>query len=399
MGTCRFCRMDAGPLRKQHQRCRERREGAIRYIHNLANRELAKPGFDEAAMRDSIAVMSARAHVTEQETNAAIAASWTRGIGHPRCGPVTHDEAQRQRFFRELLISQNRLEDLISDDDMRWMKLTERFLVRAHRAALGQEDDHLLLEDLEEAYWDDRTICRETGQWIMARGWEKAVANALEEGVITLEREVQLVRYADRNRSHMESVAWGDSHRDLVQSAILRDISQCVIPQHRQYLRDLSIPLEVNEHLVWVSDYVGYLGDLRHRRREPRREGGVGGSDGTYHPPSSFWNPDIGPERGWPDDTGLLAATTNGLRFAGTEKRFHIRFDRIGAFEPYGNGIGIGQKTRRGKLQGFVTGDGWFIYNLLINLAANLGRLIPPLDVPRTYENILRMDHQDEPEN
>ena len=214
----------------------------------------------------------------------------------------------------------------------------------------------------------------------MTRGWEKAVANTLEEGVVSLGREVQLARYADRNRSHMEFAKGGEAHRDLVQAGILRDISQGVIPGHRQYLGDLAIQLEVDEHLVWVSDYVGYLGDLRPQQRQPARDGSSDTPGGTYHPPSSFLNPDIGPERGWPDATGLLAVTTNGLRFLGTGKPFRIRFDRIGFFEPYGNGIGIREKAQRRKLQGFVTGDGWFIYNLLTNLAANLGRLIPPLE-------------------
>ena len=113
-------------------------------------------------MRKSVAAMAARSGVTEQEISAAIAASWTRGIGHPRCRIVTHDEAERQRFFRDQLISQNRLEYLESDDDMRWLPVTERFLVRAQRAALGREDAQPLIEDLDEAHWD-RTVGRKPG--------------------------------------------------------------------------------------------------------------------------------------------------------------------------------------------------------------------------------------------
>ena len=118
---------------------------------------------------------------------------------------------------------------------------------------------------------------------------------------------------------------------------------------------------------------------------------GVGESD-VIHDPQQLSEPGHRPRTrgGWPDDTGLLAVTTNGLRFVGTEKGFQIRFDGIGTFRPYGNGAGVEQKTRRRKLQGFVTGDGWFIYNLMASLAGNLGRLIPPLDVARNYGSVFQ---------
>ena len=179
-----------------------------------------------------------------------------------------------------------------------------------------------------------------------------------------------------------------------MQSAILRDISQGVIPQQRQYLAGLSLRLDEGETLVWVFDYVGYLENYRKdspipRHNEPSPEGGMAVPNGTYYPPGSFWDPDIGVERGWPEDMGLLAVTTSGLRFAGTKKRFRIRYDSIASFDHYGNGIGIVQKARRNRHLAFVTGDGWFIYNLVTNLAANSGRLIPPMEVPRIYDRVL----------
>ena len=38
-------------------------------------------------------------------------------------------------------------------------------------------------------------------------------------------------------------------------------------------------------------------------------------------------------------------------------------------FEPYSDGLGIMRDTQTARPQSFVTGDGWFVYNLAANLA------------------------------
>ena len=68
-------------------------------------------------------------------------------------------------------------------------------------------------------------------------------------------------------------------------------------------------------------------------------------------------------------DTGLLAATTKHLYFSGPHKGFRVRYDRIVAFKPYRDGIGVQREVATAKPRKFITGDGWFIYNLVTNLA------------------------------
>ena len=68
-------------------------------------------------------------------------------------------------------------------------------------------------------------------------------------------------------------------------------------------------------------------------------------------------------------DTGLLGLTTKYVYFAGSRKKFRVRYDRIVALEPYEDGFGIMRDAQTAKPQTFVTGDGWFVYNLATNLA------------------------------
>ena len=50
-------------------------------------------------------------------------------------------------------------------------------------------------------------------------------------------------------------------------------------------------------------------------------------------------------------------------------KKFRVRYDKIVDFEPYDDGFGIMKDNQTAKPQVFRTGDGWFSYNLAVNLA------------------------------
>jgi len=44
-------------------------------------------------------------------------------------------------------------------------------------------------------------------------------------------------------------------------------------------------------------------------------------------------------------------------------------YEKIVSFESYEDGIGLQRDAASVKPQSFVTGDGWFTYNLITNLA------------------------------
>ena len=252
MSVCQYCGENAGFPRREHRRCRERHDESIQDIHHMANMEIAKEDFNEAAMRQHLMAMAAQAHVTEQEVNAAITASWTRGVGHPKMGIVTAAEESDRRVFREFATRSDSVRDN-QNHAMNSLPITDRFLLRAHWAALGEEDGQALLQDLEEVRREQ--IGWETGRWIMTRGWETAVESLLEKGIISLEQEVMLARYAERNRSAMDFVQKSGAEASLAKAAILRDISLGIVPQRRQYLRNLSPQLSESERLVWATDH------------------------------------------------------------------------------------------------------------------------------------------------
>ena len=97
--------------------------------------------------------------------------------------------------------------------------------------------------------------------------------------------------------------------------------------------------------------------------------GGIRVACGFYYRPSTFRSHPIEWEKTVHADTGLLGLTTKHVYFAGSREKFRVRCDRIVSFDPYADGLGIMRDAQTAKPQTFVTGDGWFIYNLAMNLA------------------------------
>ncbi len=68
-------------------------------------------------------------------------------------------------------------------------------------------------------------------------------------------------------------------------------------------------------------------------------------------------------------DTGWFVVTDKNVYFAGPRKSVRIPYTKIVSFEPFSDGIGLMRDAASAKPQIFVTGDGWFTYNLVTNLS------------------------------
>ena len=125
-----------------------------------------------------------------------------------------------------------------------------------------------------------------------------------------------------------------------------------------------------SEQLVWIMEDVDYHEVVTRRERRGTSHGlSIRVAKGLYYRPGMFRSH----VREWEEtvhlDTGLLGITSKHLYFHGRRKRFRIRYDRIVSFEPYDDGLGVMRDAQTAKPQSFRTGDGWFTYNLVTNLA------------------------------
>lgn len=160
----------------------------------------------------------------------------------------------------------------------------------------------------------------------------------------------------------------------LVQGAVLRDLTEGIIPNrigNKKEIKDI-LPFNFNkkEELIWYFEDVDYLETKLKTKYEGKSLGvSIRVAKGIYLKTSSFKGNPVSYQETNYIDKGTLAITNQHIYFESNNKTFKIKFDKIISFKPYSDGVEIKKDGITSKPQTFVTKDGWFIYNLLVNVA------------------------------
>ena len=369
MGNCRYCGENAGFLRRQHGECRERHQTGMQEMIELAAQSAGTSNFNEAALRQTLGAIAGRARATEADVDKALAEGWARSVRHAMAdGILTRDEEARLRDFRDRLALEDNPEARAESETL-GRAATDRLMLDARLAAIAANNGDSHLKDLEGALREAGLDQANRGR-LLVRAWEAAVEGALEDGVFSLDEENALARYLEHFGLSTGDVNANGAHTSLVQAAVIRDVAQGIIPQRQNIQGNLPFNLMKSEQLVWVIDDVDYLETVTRRERRGTSHGvSIRVARGLYYRPSAFRSRPVEWEETQRMDNGLLGLTTKHIYFAGARKRFRVRYDRIVAFEPYSDGLGIMRDAQTAKPQSFITGDGWFVYNLATNLA------------------------------
>lgn len=202
------------------------------------------------------------------------------------------------------------------------------------------------------------------------RGWEQVVDQYLEDGHLDESEEEHLTQFRSRFSLSQEQLDSRGAYSRLVKGAVLRDVMNGIVPERLQVQVALPFNFQKTEKLVWLFSDVIYYEDRTRRTY-------VGGSQGASFRVAKGVYYRVGAFKGRPVETtervlvgsGLLAITNRHLYFSGGGKSFRIRHDKIVSIEPFSDGVGIQRDAQTAKPQIFVTGDGWFTYNLLMNVS------------------------------
>ena len=207
-------------------------------------------------------------------------------------------------------------------------------------------------------------------QSALVRGFELAVERALDDHLLSEEEEIVLSELNEALPIPYDALDRNGAVTKLVKSAVIRDLTQGVIPQRQHIDGVVPFNLQKSETLVWVFQRVRYF-------EERTRTQFVGGSKGVsfrvakgvYYRTGGFKGRRVQSSEAVHADTGLLGVTTKHIYFAGSSKRFRINYNKVVSFEPYSDGIGLQRDAQTARPQSFLTGDGWYTYNLIVNLA------------------------------
>ncbi|MBE0645401.1 MAG: hypothetical protein IH600_15060 [Bacteroidetes bacterium] len=205
----------------------------------------------------------------------------------------------------------------------------------------------------------------------VVKGWEAAVDAYLEDGLLSKDEEAQLAKFQESSGLSQETLDINGVFTKVVKAAFLRDLTESdEIPKKIKISGTIPFNLQKGEELVWLFNDVSYLEERTKRTY-------VGGSQGmsvrvvkgVYYRTSAFKGQPVDTQVTTHMDDGLLGVTQKHIYFSGPSKSFRVKYDKIVSFTPFDDGIGIVRDVASAKPQMFITGDGWFTYNLIMNMA------------------------------
>ncbi len=277
-----------------------------------------------------------------------------------------HVECEKQHQQRECLIQEQQKQRERVIDEGRKKIINE--IVRTIKSAQSFDELEKTIVEIEQSTF----VPSAERKVLLAKGWEASVEQFLEDGVLNAKEEERLVNFKVQFALSQEDLDINGAFTKTTKTAVLRDILNGTIPRRAKVEGGLPINFQPGEQVVWAFPGSEYLED------KTRREY-VGGSQGVsmrlmkglYYRVGAFKGKTVEHTERVHIDTGWVVVTNKNIYFTGPQKSVRLPYAKIVTFTPFSDGIGIMRDTTTAKLQIFVTGDGWFTYNLVSNLARN----------------------------
>jgi|ERR1035437_373858 hypothetical protein len=205
---------------------------------------------------------------------------------------------------------------------------------------------------------------------ILVEGWKREVDRLLEDNLITDEEEGTLTRYTKHFELQQEELDSSGTLTRLVKAGVLRDLSHGKIEHRLNISGNLPFNFSRGESVIWVFPKAEYL----EQKTQRRYEGGSAGvsfrvARGVYLRTSAFHGRPIDATYTAVVDTGIMCITNKSLYFSGAIKGFRIALDKISTIQPHSDGVTVFGDSSSAKPQTFRNQDGWFTYNLLMNVS------------------------------
>lgn len=263
-------------------------------------------------------------------------------------------ELKNQRLLREKAILDGRLE--IITEVQRVITSSEPFEALERKVV-----------EIEQSFF----VPTEDRKMLLIKGWENTVEQFLDDGILDSNEESRLMDFKEHFALSQDDLDGNGSLTKTTKAAVLGDVLNGIVPQ-RMNIIDGSLPInfQKGEQLVWAFSNTNYYEDKTRRQYVGGSQGvSVRVMKGVYYRVGAFKGEAVEHTERIHVDTGWLVVTNKNLYFAGPRKALRLPYTKIVSFEPFSDGIGVMKDTATAKPQVFVTGDGWFTYNLVTNIS------------------------------
>ena len=196
-----------------------------------------------------------------------------------------------------------------------------RVWLEARLAAISVRDGDGHLSDLDNTL-QQAGLRQDEAKRLLAQAWEAAVEGALEDGLLPLDEENAHEKYAAHFGLTQQNLDGNGVQTSLVQAAVIREVTQEIVPQRQRVNGAVPFNLMKSKKLVWVVQGMDYLETVARRERRSTSHGlSIRVARGLYYSPRQFRSRPIEWEETVHADTGLLGLTTKHIHFAGSRKR------------------------------------------------------------------------------
>ena len=234
--------------------------------------------------------------------------------------------------------------------------------------AIASQEELSSLRSKVEAMAKDSHVPLSVCHDQIVAAWEQTVEGFLEDGELSEVEENIIVSANDALELTQNELDKNGAYTRLVRAGALRDILQGRPSTRFKFEGLIPFNLQKSEVLLWIFPNTRYLED---RTRREYRGGHSGVSirlmKGVYYRTGTFRGHPVDTVQRTHVDTGLFGVTNKHVYFVGPKKSLRIRHDKIVSLTPFEDGVGIHRDAQSAKPQIFITGDGWFTYNLLCN--------------------------------
>ena len=367
--------------KEEHEKAQREAALALRTLSLSASEQTTH---DYVGLRLQIATIARAGRLSTDDVSKALRQGWRDARG--RAFTQGHQNQDSTEVIKQSL-------DRVADREREFLKaikLSDGNLTNEHTEA--QWDDYSALAPVLEAAaaGSDEIDCATAADqlansrlYVRQRraaalsAWRSAVRRLVDDGILTTESEEALAEFLTYfDLEAMTEFEESSELRMFIQATTLRrSLDGDFLDLHaaaREHDHQIPFNLLKSETLVLLGQGAHY--STVETRREFRGSShglSIRLARGLYYRPSSFAGRSVTSEQMTHVDTGMLGITTKHLYFHGPAKRFRVRYDKIVSFEPYSDGLGFMRDNLRAKPETFTVGedDGWFLYNLVTNLA------------------------------
>ena len=321
-----------------------------------------RPDFSQRGMLRILADLAQQCYVPAENLPAVLAAGWHLSTMNRMVAPVANrTEADRLREFRDRLPPAATTADDAGAAALKQAALDAALATRHQARRLARVAGLLERSDLSDDH----------GRELLLRAWEQAVVRQLHDTGIDLDREAALLRYARHFELDDAELDHNGMLRQLIQGAAIAESAADLVPHRMDFPEAAAAPFRLNksEQLVWLFDNAECRVGRLPSEASPSITGVMTpGRTLPYYPPRRFVGRDVLSQDWETVGTGRLAVTNELLHFRGPGHNIRLSYDSVRHWEPLCDGIGVVPLRQPDRLVVFRTGDGWFLYNLTLNL-------------------------------